>query len=210
MTWPSADDRAFVQELNALSSKYSSAGFGDCGMLSRIKAQRQLAFAKAASARWPELGELKTQQGPGDEKVDLSCPFWQAGQKRYGEALGRYFESLRSDLSTSEKHEKRSQSLLLDLGFLMIENFISEEEELDLLNYWDKDGPVFPFGTEEHRSRRRFFHYGPILGKETQGTSKSTLTVIPSKLGWTPGGAQSIPGAATWRYQDMIWKKHRT
>ena len=52
--------------------------------------------------------------------------------------------------------------MLLDLGFLMIENFISEEEELDLLNYWDKEGPVFPLGTEENRSRRRFFTMAPF------------------------------------------------
>ena len=176
MGWPSAEDRRFVQELNVMSSQYSSAGFGDCGMLSRVKSQRQLAFAKAALAKWPELGELKME----GNQVDHTCPFWQAGQKRYNQALERYFESL-----SCCKFED-SKCLLLDLGFLMIENFISEEEELDLLNYWDKDGPVFPLGTEEKRSRRRFFHYGPILGKETQGTSKSTLAVIPSQMGAMP------------------------
>ena len=182
MVWPSADDRCFVKELNALSSKHSSAGFGDPGMLSRVKAQRQLAFAKAANLRWPELGKLKTVQEKGrDERVDVNCGFWKAGQKKYMEALGRYFHSL-----SCCKDAKERKDLLLDLGVLMIENFISEEEELDLLNYWDKDGPIFPLGTEEKRSRRRFFHYGPILSKETQGTSKSTLSVIPSQMGTMP------------------------
>mmetsp|Transcript_621 Transcript_621/g.1250 ORF Transcript_621/g.1250 Transcript_621/m.1250 type:complete len:433 (+) Transcript_621:21-1319(+) len=184
MVWPSADDRGFVQELNVLSKQFSSAAFGDPGMLSRVKAQRQVAFAKAAAGRWPELGELRfTEEREGVQRVDTGCAFWHAGQKRYSEALGRYFESLES-LSRCQSEEQKS--LLLDLGFLMIENFISEEEELDLLNYWDKEGPVFPLGTEENRSRRRFFHYGPILAKETMGTSKSTLNVIPSQLGAMP------------------------
>ena len=75
MVWPSADDRCFVKELNALSSKHSSAGFGDPGMLSRVKAQRQLAFAKAANLRWPELGKLKTVQEKGRDERG-GCQLW--------------------------------------------------------------------------------------------------------------------------------------
>lgn len=181
--WPTADDRRFVSELNALSVEYSSAGFGDPGMLTAGKARRQLAFAETARRRWPNFGELWTEEVPqwSTPKVDRTCDFWQAGQKRYLEALHRYVCGLASDADVRAKMQ-----LLSDLGFRLIEGFVSEEEESDLMNYWGADGPVFALGTEEKRSRRRFFNYGPILPKETQGTTKSTLHVIPSVFGAMP------------------------
>eukprot|EP00439_Symbiodinium_sp_Y106_P020824 s480_g2.t1 len=195
--WPTADDRTvssscmcananvarFVTELNALSVEYSSAGFGDPGMLTAGKARRQLAFAETARRRWPNFGELWTEEVPqwSTPKVDLKCDFWQAGHKRYLEALHRYVRGLASDADVRAKMQ-----LLSDLGFRLIESFVSEEEESDLMNYWSADGPVFALGTEEKRSKRRFFNYGPILPKETQGTTKSTLHVIPSVFGAMP------------------------
>ncbi|CAK9109294.1 Hypothetical protein (Fragment) [Durusdinium trenchii] len=145
-----------------------------------MKAQRQWAFARAAAERWPSLGELRSLQGR-DECLDVECPFWKAGQARYASVLQCYFSALERCEDTAKR-----DALLLDLGFHMVEDFLSEEEEAALLRYWSPEGPIFPLGTEETYSRRRFFHYGPILPKETKGTSKSTLNVIPSVFGAMP------------------------
>jgi len=181
--WPSEDDRTFVRELNALASEHSCAGFGEPGMLSGIKARRQLTFAKAARKRWPELGQLRTVEVAqwNASKVDHKCDFWRAGQRRYMEALGRYAHALYSGQWDREKCE-----LLEDLGFRLVEDFVSEKEEEELLGYWSPDGPVYQLGTEEKHSRRRFFNYGPILPRATHGTTKSTLNVIPSLFGAMP------------------------
>ncbi|CAE8594613.1 unnamed protein product, partial [Polarella glacialis] len=172
MSLPSADDRKFVSELNALSARFSSAGFGDCGNLVPTKVRRQLAFALSARRRWPELGggELRTIQAEGSAApVDADCPFWVEGQRRYFKALASYFDAIR------EVPAARS-SLLADLGFVLVEDYISEDDEQELIDYWWPGGPVHSLGVTERYSKRRFFNYGPILPRETQGTSKSTLS----------------------------------
>merc|ERR1711970_618741 len=78
------------------------------------------------------------------------------------------------------------RSLLADLGFVLIDDFISVEEEAELLEYWKPNGPVFRNGFNEQHTNRRFFHYGPILPKQSFGTTRSTLNAIPGKMGVMP------------------------
>lgn len=183
---PTAEERQFVAELNQLSIDHSSAGFGHPGRLVVSKARRQLAFASSAWMRWPDLGGGDLRTTNTEEwrmaKVDPSCAFWQAGQQRYLSALTSYMDTLRS-LSLAPEVQRE---LLGDLGFHMVKDFVTEEEEAALLRYWAPTGPVFPFGSIEQFSGRRWFNYGPILPRTTEGTAKSTLTVIPAKLGEMP------------------------
>jgi len=175
-----------VAELNQLSIDHSSAGFGHPGRLVVSKARRQLAFASSAWMRWPDLGGGDLRTTNTEEwrmaKVDPSCAFWKAGQQRYLSALTSYMDALRS-LSLAPEVQRE---LLGDLGFHMVQDFVTEEEEAELLRYWAPSGPVFPFGSIEQFSGRRWFNYGPILPRTTEGTAKSTLTVIPAKLGEMP------------------------
>jgi len=72
------------------------------------------------------------------------------------------------------------------MGFFLFEDIVSEAEEEELLEYWGADGMVHTLGSEEPRSRRRFFHYGPVLQRSTQGSVKSTLGIVPASCGAMP------------------------
>ncbi|OLP77543.1 hypothetical protein AK812_SmicGene42381, partial [Symbiodinium microadriaticum] len=162
--------QVLLSRINIVTDRISDWRFESVSARPEAFTDKTTAKAKAAAAK-----------AKAKAKVDRTCDFWQAGQKRYLEALHRYVCGLASDADVRAKMQ-----LLSDLGFRLIEGFVSEEEESDLMNYWGADGPVFALGTEEKRSRRRFFNYGPILPKETQGTTKSTLHVIPSVFGAMP------------------------
>jgi hypothetical protein len=108
-----------------------------------------------------------------------------AGQQQYLSAVEAYVETLAS--ATAEVRRE----LLGHLGFHMVEDFITCSEEAAMCAYWGPDGPTFDFGTKERISGRRWFEYGPVLPRETQGTTKSTLTVIPSAFGGMPPFVQS-------------------
>lgn len=183
---PSPESRIFVAELNKLARENSSATFGDPGRMVVGKARRQLAFASAAWMRWPDLGDgdLRTTQVAEwhMSKVDQSCGFWAAGQQKYMAALAEYLDAFRSpNLDPATR-----TALLSDLGMHMVEDFVSEEEEEEMKAYWCPGGTVFAYGSKEQGSRRRFFNYGPVLPLATAGTTKSTLTVIPARLGAMP------------------------
>ena len=118
---PSPEDRKFVSALNELSKTYSSACFGDPGILVASKARRQLAFASAAWARWPDLGggDLKTtavEEWRKMSKVDTACAFWLEGQQRYLSILTSYMDALR----TLPRGDAARHDLLSDLGFHMV------------------------------------------------------------------------------------------
>lgn len=195
---PTPEEREFVAALNELSKDHSSAAFGDPGRMVISKARRQLAFASSAWMRWPDLGDGDLRTMPVDgwsmSKVDPSCSFWSEGQRRYLSALTSHLDVLRS-LSIGIDAQRE---LLGNLGFHIVEDFVSEQEEAELVDYWRADGPVFPFGTDEQISGRRWFNYGPILPRATSGTTKSTLTVIPARLGEMP------PSVSRQRLQERI------
>mmetsp|Transcript_84857 Transcript_84857/g.274282 ORF Transcript_84857/g.274282 Transcript_84857/m.274282 type:complete len:548 (+) Transcript_84857:80-1723(+) len=183
---PSHEDRSFVAALNELSKEHSAAAFGDPGRLVIGKARRQLAFASAAWMRWPNLGDGDLRTVPVEDwhmsKVDTACPFWIAGRQQYLDALASYLDALREP----ELQGELRRELLGELGVHLVEDVLTEEEERELAAYWAPENPVFPFGAIERISGRRWFNYGPVLPRATQGTTKSTLTVIPTKLGAMP------------------------
>lgn len=209
---PTCRDRAWTTKLNTLASSYSSASFGNPGALQPAKAKRQYAFAKAAAAIWPHFGELRSvtlgslaeaeRQASGkmfsstsvdpawisDESANaIKCPdplspFWRNAQAKYFASLGCYFDALQACRTT----ESRRRELLADLGFHVVEGFLSEGEERALLEYWSPDGSVYSQGADEHLTHRRFFHYGPILPKAQPNTTKSTLGVTPAIFGAMP------------------------
>ncbi len=79
---------------------------------------------------------------------------------------------------TSGSNKARLTELLGDLGFHLIEDFLSEDEEAELLKYWGPDSPIYSSGSDEKLTHRRFFHYGPLLPLESKDTTKSTLGVV--------------------------------
>lgn len=197
---PSPADRAWLRGLRELAAAASSAGFGSPGALQPTKARRQLAFAEAAVAVWPDLGRLSSvslgslvprkeaavEQGWLSDEVaratpcvDPLCPLWRNGQAKYFGVLGRCLDALQA----CGTPEPMRRGLLADLGFHLVEDFLSEAEEVELLEYWSQEGPIYWQGADEQLTHRRFFHYGPILPKVQSNTTKSTLGVVPALLG---------------------------
>eukprot|EP00811_Abedinium_folium_P016239 NODE_2517_length_2198_cov_3.844037.p1 GENE.NODE_2517_length_2198_cov_3.844037~~NODE_2517_length_2198_cov_3.844037.p1 ORF type:complete len:687 (+),score=186.88 NODE_2517_length_2198_cov_3.844037:2-2062(+) len=116
------------------------------------------------------------------ECVDPHCAFWRNGQARYFSVLASCFDAMQA-CATSEE---RRFELLADLGFHLSENFLGEEEEAALLEYWSPDGALYARGALEVFTQRRFFHYGPIHPKVQCSTAKSTLGVTPAVFGAPP------------------------
>lgn len=130
----------------------------------------------------PEMGLLETLRARAAEEVDPNCAFWRAGRTRYVAVLGRYLAVLGSGgVDEGTKH-----TLLADLGFHVIQDFVTPQEETEMLRYWRPGGQVYAWGAYELGTKRRFFHYGPILKLKTELSSKSTLSIIPGRLGAMP------------------------
>lgn len=192
---PTDEDRVFIASCNRLSKSQSSPGFGDtvpAGIEDPVPpssghCRRVLDFAQVAAARWPDFGQLSVfRRLSGATVVDHSCEFWRAGRKRYLEALARYITACRDDFGGTAEQEARRSTLLADLGFHVHGGFVSEVEEEELLSYWSQNGPVYALGSTEARTARRFFHYGPVLVRNTQGSTKSTLGIVPAQCGALP------------------------
>lgn len=171
-------EREIMRELNALSAEHGSTGFGDCGKPNRRKLGRQVRFLRAAADRWPQFGTLLIREG----QVAQECSFFLHGRAEYFRILAQYFLALNV---TAESDEERID-LLQDLGFHLFEEFLTREEENDIVSYYGHNGDVYERGLCELVSKRRFFHYGPILSIEQEGTTKSTLGVIPARFGAFP------------------------
>lgn len=179
-TLPSPEDRQFMRHVNSLASAALAPGFGHTGGNNPSLARRCLAFAKLAQHAMPELGTLEMVLG--GEAIKPDCEFWRAGRARYLAALSKYI----GVLSSVETDEELRRSLLEDLGFYVADEFLTPEEEQELLAYWRPGGPVYAWGAYEFGTKRRFFHYGPILKLKTDLSTKSTLGVIPGKCGMLP------------------------
>lgn len=184
---PSEDDRAFIAFVNHICAVTSSAGFGSTGAANDANqhvACKVIDFAQVASSRASDLGKFWTTRTRGNcTAVDVECPFWRIGQKRYLDAMIRYFSSLcRVGASLSAS----ALPLLGDLGFHVYEDFITEQEETELFCYWSPSGSVHALGSCEAATNRRFFHYGPVLLWQTRDSRKSTLGVVPARLGAMP------------------------
>lgn len=173
-------DRQFMCKLNELSMEHSSPGFGSFGKATRKKLARQVSFLLAAEDLWPQFGSLQVRNG----EVLQDCPFWQRGEAEYMRVLTRYIQAL-----GDERHRRSAEErydLLSDLGFHMFEDFLTGTEEGELYSYWGPDGSIFDEGVHEQKTLRRFFNYGPVLMKQSVGTAKSTLGLIPSRFGGMP------------------------
>lgn len=187
---PTKEDRSYLTVLNRISTKAASPGFGlalppgDRSPPNLNLAKRVLDFVNVASSKFPEFGTVSTAVLPGTGAVpcvDQACPFWRMGHGRYMKVLARYINVLRGGASDDLRRE-----LLADLGFHLFEDFVTEAEERELAAYWSPGGPVYEQGTSESRTKRRFFHYGPVLQLRTEGSSKSTLGIVPAQMGALP------------------------
>jgi len=162
-----------MRDLNELSMEHSSPGFGSFGKATRKKLARQVSFLLAAEERWPQFGSLYIRNG----EVAQDCSFWQRGEAEYMRLLTRYIHALGD--ARHRRSWKERYDLLGDLGFHMFEGFLPDKEELELYSYWGPDGDIFDEGVHEQFTLRRFFNYGPVLMKQSVGTAKSTLGLIP-------------------------------
>eukprot|EP00448_Togula_jolla_P028229 CAMPEP_0170639108 /NCGR_PEP_ID=MMETSP0224-20130122/39450_1 /TAXON_ID=285029 /ORGANISM="Togula jolla, Strain CCCM 725" /LENGTH=541 /DNA_ID=CAMNT_0010969395 /DNA_START=30 /DNA_END=1653 /DNA_ORIENTATION=- len=174
--------RQWLREVNALASELGTATFGDSGPPNPSKAARVLLFVDEGRRLWPSLGRSSVVHGNGFTEVDPDCPFWRAGRSRFLESLRGHFMKINS----RSTEEAARRGYLADLGFKLIEDFISPSEEAALLEHWRPNGPEFRKGSNETHTCRRFFHYGPILPKQSFGTTRSTLNVIPGRMGAMP------------------------
>lgn len=141
-------------------------------------------FCSIVGTRWPELGEPSLGPLPGAGStlcVDPSCDFWTRGRGQYLRALDRYIRFMEGPSEQAVCRE-----LLADLGFHVHEDFVTEAEEAELASYWSPGGPAYSQGCGEARSRRRFFHYGPVLQLRTERSKKSTLGIVPCQMGAMP------------------------
>jgi len=197
--WPSDDDRAFVEAVNKIAVAAKSPGFGETGVaMNSNLARGGIQFSRVAAVRWPDLGEPLTTPMPGAPStpmIDPSCSFWMAGHALYIRALARYISALGdvSKIGNDLTHRGRSpdsealhRGLLTDLGVYVYEDFVSESEEAELFAYWGPGSLVHRKGSQEQGSRRRFFHYGPVLQLQARDSVKSTLGIIPGRLGAMP------------------------
>lgn len=178
----SLEDRAWISKINGFATCVGTATFGNTGMPNPSKATRVVDFAKQTRRILPELGEIKIVQVRGFEEIDPECSFWKNGHAQFVNILRNYFNLV----NTKRIEESMRRSLLADLGFILIDDFVSAGEEAELMEYWRLNGPVFRQGVNEQHTNRRFFHYGPILPKQSFGTTRSTLNVIPGRLGAIP------------------------
>lgn len=176
------EDRRFLRDVNALASSMCSAAFGDTGMPNPSKARKVLLFVDKAKNKWPEFGTDALSGARGFDEIDPECPFWKNGRERFLRALRVCFAGVNS----RSVEDVMRRSLLADLGFIVIHDFIAAEEEAELLEYWRPNGSVFRQGQNEQHTNRRFFHYGPILPRQSFGTTRSTLNVIPGRMGAMP------------------------
>ncbi|CAJ1440071.1 unnamed protein product [Effrenium voratum] len=157
---PSEQDRALVQCVNRACAVTGCSGFGSTGNPENPKLEH---FAQLAS-----------KGGQVDAWED-----WEGSQQQYLFALSRYWPALKAD-PTGELR------LWEDLGLHLHLDFITQEEEKQLLDYWAPGSDVYEQGTCEAKSGRRFFHYGAVLQRKTRDTTKSTLGTIPCELGALP------------------------
>eukprot|EP00419_Tripos_fusus_P036846 CAMPEP_0172770698 /NCGR_PEP_ID=MMETSP1074-20121228/189173_1 /TAXON_ID=2916 /ORGANISM="Ceratium fusus, Strain PA161109" /LENGTH=400 /DNA_ID=CAMNT_0013606507 /DNA_START=322 /DNA_END=1520 /DNA_ORIENTATION=- len=178
----SEQDRVFLAKVNQLAGEFGTSAFGDSGMPNPSKAARVLSFVKKAAAIWPELGKWSTVCPKGFEEIDPECPFWLNGRAKFLIATKAHFNSINS----KKIQEVNRRNFLSNMGFVLIEEFITPREEAKLLDYWRTNGPIFRHGASEQHTNRRFFHYGPILPRQSFGTTRSTLGVVPARMGTMP------------------------
>lgn len=175
-------DREFMRRVNVLAAELGTSAFGDAGMPNPSKAQRVLRFVQRGLRAWPEFGLSSESTVRGFQEVDPDCDFWRNGRKRFLSVLQEYFRHI----STPSLAQSIKLSLLSELGFVLLEEFITQDEEERLLDFWRPNGEEFRKGQNELHSNRRFFHYGPILPKQSFATTRSTLITIPAQVGATP------------------------
>lgn len=152
------------------------------------KASRVLLFARQGRKLWPDLGESWTMQVRGFDEVDPECPFWRNGRGKFLRILKAYINAINDKMTD----EVARRALLSDLGFVLTDDFVRPGEEESLLDYWRPNGPEFRQGSNEQHTNRRFFHYGPILPKQSFGTTRSTLNAIPGRFGAIPRVVEDI------------------
>lgn len=190
---PAQEERAWVAALCRISASACSPGFGsvtvpgDPAAPNANLARRVIDFCQVVATRWPLLGEPSLVPLPGAGstlRVDPHCDFWAKGRNRYLQALDSYIRFL--EISQPESQEALRRELLADLGFHIHEEFVAEAEEAALLRHWSPGAPAFGQGCEEAGSRRRFFHYGPVLQRRTERSRKSALGVVPCRFGAMP------------------------
>lgn len=163
-----------MRTVNRVAASVRGPGFAPAGK------EKMLAFAKGIRIELPELGGLATRSGGA--ALDTDCELWRAGRARYLAVLRRYVHALRSaDLGGAARC-----GLLGDLGFYVIRSLLTGEEEKELLEHWLPGSAVYARGSYEKGTMRRFFHYGPILLRKTELSSKSTLGITPGRLGAMP------------------------
>ncbi|CAE8655607.1 unnamed protein product, partial [Polarella glacialis] len=110
------------------------------------------------------------------------------GRHRFLRILRGHFSAI--NLKTTS--EEMKFALLTELGFVLIQDFVTAEAEAALVDYWRPNGPVFREGCNEQHTNRRFFHYGPILPRQSFGTTRSTLNVLPARLGSMPSAVEEL------------------
>merc|ERR1719221_2330275 len=80
----------------------------------------------------------------------------------------------------------------MDLGFHLVEDFLTDAEEKEYVRYWGPGSEIYDKGASEQKSKRRFFNYGPILPKARAITTKSILGVIPALCGDFPESVKDL------------------
>jgi len=176
----SAGERQWMREVNRLSDKYSTSGFGSFGRPGRQKLLRQARFLRAAAEMWPEFGTLLIRDG----QVVTDCAFWQRAKSEYYRVFQQYIHAIEyGGLCNDDRHQ-----LLADIGFNVVLDLISGDEEGALLSEWrpGNGSDLYSIAGVEQTTKRIFFPYGPILTKTLPDSTKSGLGVIPALFGRMP------------------------